>query len=87
MVVLVAKDKSRRVNIELNRKYKKSLINRNESYLYRIAGNFYNSKQKDSYDKPLLVDQVNLNCFNSPDNKGIHQSIFTMKDNDNNLDL
>ena len=86
-IILVSKDKSRRVNIELNRKYKKSLMNRNESYLYRIAGNFYNSKEKDSYEKPLLVDQVNLNCFESPDNKALHQSTFTMKDQKNNLDL
>ncbi len=85
--LLVSKDQSRKINIELNRVYYKSLMNRNESYLYKIAGNFYTKKTKDEYDKKLLIDQINLNCFKSPNDKAITISEFTMKDNINNLDL
>lgn len=85
--LLIAPDGKRKVNIELNRSYYKTLMRRNEAYLYRIAGNFYDQRRKDVYNNGLLVDQVNLNCFKSCDDKGIKVSCFTMKDNDNNLDL
>ena len=85
--LLTSPDGKRKVNIELNRKYYKTLMKRNESYLYRIAGNFYDKRKKNTYDKDLLVDQVNLNCFKSSDNKEIKITHFTMKDNDNDLDL
>ena len=86
-IILVAKDRKRIVNIELNKTYYKVLMNRNESYLYKIAGNFYAGRKKDKYEKDLLVDQVNLNCFKAKDNEGISVSEFSMKDKNNNIDL
>ena len=86
-ILLESPDKKIKINIELNTKYNKGLSNRNESYLYKIAGEYYAKDNKTSYIDKIKVIQVNLNNFYSKDRKEIGTSIYTLKDKDNNLDL
>ena len=86
-ILLESPDKKIKINIELNTKYNKGLSNRNESYLYKIAGEYYAKDNKTSYIDKIKVIQVNLNNFYSKDRKEIGASEYTMKDKYNNLDL
>lgn len=70
-ILLVSKDNKTKINIELNPQYNKYLRNRNESYLYRLAGDFYAGKRDIKYQDPIDVRQINLNNFISRDNKDI----------------
>ncbi len=60
--LLVSKDKSRKLNIEINRVDKRYWLKRNVFYLHKIAGNFYN-RGDSFYAKDILIDQVNINAF------------------------
>ena len=76
--LLTSPDGKRKVNIELNRKYYKTLMKRNESYLYRIAGNFYDKRKKNTYDKDLLVDIpiLSMSCYNKNKEEQLDYKMF-----------
>lgn len=86
-ILLESPDKKIKINIELNPTYNKGLSNRNESYLYKIASEYYAKDNKTSYIDKIKVIQVNLNNFYSRDKKDIGKSEYTLKDKENNLDL
>ena len=86
-ILLESPDKKVIVNIEMNTQYHSNLRNRNESYLYKIAGDFYDSGEEEKYVKKINVYQINLNLFTSRDDKNIGISTYSMKDSENSLDL
>lgn len=62
-ILLESKDKLHKVNIELNPINKRITANKNISYLFKIAGEFYAGMNKDKYNSDIHVEQVNLNGF------------------------
>ena len=72
--VLINKDKSIIINVEMNRKYKNYLSIRNRKYLHRLASNT-DSK----------VIQVNFNCYLCHENKDISFNTYMLTDIENNL--
>ena len=62
-ILLESKDKLHKVNIELNPINKKITTNKNISYLFKIAGEFYSNMHKEKYTNDIYVEQVNLNGF------------------------
>ena len=62
-ILLESKDKLHKVNIELNPINKKITSNKNISYLFKIAGEFYSNMHKNKYISDIHVEQVNLNGF------------------------
>ena len=80
--ILVNKDKSVILNVELNREYKDYISIRNRKYLHRIMGNTYSNK---TYKDKIDVVQFNINCFYSKDNKDIATSTYMLRDIENGL--
>lgn len=62
-ILLESKDKLHKVNIELNPINQKTTFNKNISYLFKIAGEFYSGMKKNKYNNDIHVEQVNLNGF------------------------
>lgn len=62
-ILLESKDRLHKVNIELNPINKKITSNKNISYLFKIAGDFYANMHKEKYTNDIHVEQVNLNGF------------------------
>ena len=62
-ILLESKDKLHKVNIELNPINKKITFNKNISYLFKIAGEFYAGMSEEKYKNDIHVEQVNLNGF------------------------
>lgn len=62
-ILLESNDKLKKVNIELNPINKKITENKNLSYLFKIAGEFYAGMEQDRYVNNINVEQVNLNGF------------------------
>lgn len=62
-ILLVSKDKTRIINIELNPKLKKTTNNKNLSYLFKLAAEYYKHNDKDKYLHDIDVIQVNLNGY------------------------
>lgn len=70
-ILLVSKNSKHKVNIELNKTYTKALVNKNDSYIYKLAGEFYTTKKEEKkYSKDINVEQVNLNGFHNRLNYG-----------------
>ena len=86
-ILLESSDKKIKIDIELNTQYYKGLRNRNESYLYRIAGRYFKRGSKNKYKDKITVYQVNLDLFSLRDDKKIGISTYSMKDKENDLDL
>lgn len=78
-ILLVSKDKSRIINIELNPKLKKTTNNKNLSYLFKLAAEYYKHNDKDKYLHDIDVIQVNLNGYYHQ-NKDILISKYTLYD-------
>ena len=81
-ILLESPDKKIKIDIELNNQYYKELRNRNESYLYRIAGRYFKRGSKNKYTEKITVYQINLNNFISRDNKDDCKVVYTMKGDD-----
>ncbi len=62
-ILLESKDKLHKINIELNPINKKITANKNISYLFKIAGEFYSGSKEERYLNDIHVEQVNLNGF------------------------
>lgn len=62
-ILLESQDKLHKINIELNPINKKITANKNISYLFKIAGEFYSRMGEEKYKKDIHVEQVNLNGF------------------------
>ncbi len=84
--LLVSEDETRRLNIELNRFDRRYWLKRNEFYLHKIAGNFYNQGDK-LYTKDLLVDQVNINAFSDKDYDKLDLDEYSIRNQIGNRDL
>ncbi len=52
-----------KINIELNPINKKTTRNKNNSYLYKIAGEMYKKNSEMIYDKNIRIIQINFNGF------------------------
>lgn len=78
-ILLVSKDKTRIINIELNPKLKKTTNNKNLSYLFKLAAEYYKHNDKDKYLHDIDVIQVNLNGYYHQ-NKDILISKYTLYD-------
>lgn len=83
-ILLVSKDKSRIINIELNPKLKKTTNNKNLSYLFKLAAEYYKHNDKDKYLHNIDVIQINLNGYYHQ-NKDILISKYTLYDKQYNL--
>ena len=71
-ILLYSKDKKRTLNIELNDKYSVTLINKNNSYVLKLAGNTYAGISKDEiYKEDIHTIQINFNNFKDKENPGI----------------
>ncbi len=63
-ILLVSNDNLHKVNIELNPVKADTTVNKNSSYLFKLAGEFYSGMKKaDKYKDDILVEQVNLNGY------------------------
>lgn len=87
-LLLLNKKENKLLNIELNRYKYSNYNNKNNSYLYKIAGEYYNYvgiKSNSNYSAPIKASQININCFKCPENESIITSTFQMVDIENNL--
>ena len=82
--LLVNKDKSIIINIELNREQKDYVDIRNRRYLHTIAGK---SNSIDDYKKERIVVQVNLNCYKCKEDENICNNTYILKDSENDLEI
>ena len=80
--ILVNKDKSIILNVEMNRKYSEYQKIRNRRYLHKIAGNVCNSE---NYNKEVEVIQLNFNCYYCKEDRDISSSTHMLRDIENNL--
>ncbi len=63
-ILLISDDNLHKVNIELNPVESGTTVNKNSSYLFKLAGEFYSGMKKEKkYKDDILVEQVNLNDF------------------------
>jgi len=69
-ILMNTKDNKKFLNIEMNNKYSIILINKNNTYLLKIAGDFYAGKEK-RYSEEIIATQINFNNFRSKVNPGI----------------
>ena len=84
--MLVNEDKKIKVNVELNKRYSEYLIRKNDTYIYKLAGETYVGKEKDKKYKYVIdVTQVNINNFYNPENKNISMNYYINADPINNL--
>ncbi len=80
-ILLCSKDNLTKINIELNSEYKSLIINKNDSYIYKLAGEFYaDKKDNKKYKDNINVEQINLNGFYNHDKKEIAEMHYTMRD-------
>ncbi len=84
-ILLESKDKLHKINIELNPINKKTTSNKNISYLFKIAGEFYSGKGDEKYNYDIHVEQVNLNGFYH-EMKDIAIADYKLYDVKNNLE-
>lgn len=82
--LLVSEEQKDKINIELNRNYSKYLVHKNDSYIYKLAGEFY-AGLENKYTEEINVKQINLNNFYNHDNKNIPMNYFIVHDPINNL--
>lgn len=76
-ILFVAKNKTRKINIELNRHYYKTIFNKNYSYLFKIAGDFYADKL--DYEMNIAVEQINFNGFCSLEDRNMLQEKYLLQ--------
>ena len=84
-ILLYSKDNNHILDIELNKKYSKVLVNKNNSYILKLAGNQYAGLSKEEiYQNDIHAVQLNLNAFHNPvqSEVGISQSFFYDKKHD-----
>lgn len=84
-ILLESKDKLKKVNIELNPINKKTTDNKNISYLFKIASEFYAGMGIDKYNNDINVEQINLNGFYH-DIKDIATADYKLYDIKNNIE-
>lgn len=88
-ILLYNKSKHSTINIELNKEKTSSLIRKNDSYLYKLAGEAYRRDKSskcdnDTYSHDIDVSQINFNCFNHAENKNIERDSYVLSDSVNN---
>ena len=81
--VLINKEESIILNIEMNRNYKNYVDVRNRRYLHRIAGTSKDNK----YNDKKVVIQLNFNCYESKEDENICTSTYMLKDEENDLTI
>lgn len=65
-ILLVSPDKNTKINVELNKRFTKELINKNDSYILKIGGETYAGlAYEQKYSFSIRVIQVNINGFRS----------------------
>lgn len=85
-ILLVNEDKKIKVNVELNKNYSKYLMRKNDTYIYKLAGETYAGNEKDKkYKYEINVTQVNINNFYNPENINISMNYYINADPINNL--
>ena len=68
-ILLISKDKKRKLNIEMNSQYSLASINKNNTYVMKIAGDFYAGKKP--YKEEINCAQININAYTNKTNPGI----------------
>lgn len=80
--ILLRKD-NHLVNIEMNKTGSSTILRKNHTYLYRLAGNLYHEGEK--YTEIRYVTQINFNNTKCKENEDISISMFEFRDRENNL--
>ncbi len=85
-ILLCSKDNYKKINVELNSEYKKVIVNKNDSYIYKLAGEFYSGMENsDKYKMEIDVEQVNINGFLNRTKKSVAISHYVSRDLENDL--
>ncbi len=86
-ILLISDDNLHKVNIELNPVKADTTVNKNSSYLFKLAGEFYSGmKKKDKYKDDILVEQINLNGY-PHEQKEIAFATYRLYDVKNKLEM
>ena len=80
--ILTNEDESIILNVEMNKNYYRHLDTRNRRYLHKLASF---SKDNKSYKKKIIVIQLNLNNFESSNDKRIAKETYQLYDKDNDI--
>ncbi len=85
-VFLESSDKLKKINVEVNCIRSFTMRNKNNSYIFKIAGDFYASRSDTKYLDNIDVTQVNLNGFYNK-NRSVRKSEFVLYDKENDCSL
>lgn len=79
-IILVSPDKGIKINIEVNKSKSRALLNKNKTYICKLAGNYYNDLDE-KYNKDIKVIQINFNNYkNSINNTFLNRFYFYDKE-------
>lgn len=87
-ILLYSNTDKKLINVELNANYDKKYRNKNDTYLYKIAGEYYtyiNKTGNKKYKSYIKVEQININCFKCLEDEHVFHSTFTFYDETNKL--
>ena len=85
-ILLCSKDNLSKINIELNKEYKSIIENKNNSYIYKLAGEYYaGAESKEKYKEEINVEQININGYLHKENKGVTISHSVVRDEEHDI--